>query len=108
LGLSGRDQVPEGTGMLFVLPREEVVAFHMLNCRVPLDVAFISRDGRIVEIRTMAVEPDPANPKCLYSSRFPARYALEAAGGALARAGVKVGDTVELLGAAKDAAKAAQ
>lgn len=108
LGLSGRDEVPEGTGMLFVFPRQQVLAFHMLNCRVPLDVAFISSRGQIVQIRTMVVEADPANPTCDYSSRFPARYALEAAGGAFARAGVKVGDRVELLGAAKDAAKAAR
>jgi len=107
-GMSDRDEVPEGTGMLFVFSREEVVGFHMLDCRTPLDVAFISARRRILEIRTMTVEPDPANPKARYSSRYPVRYALEVAGGALGRAGVKIGDSVELLGAAKDAIKEAR
>ena len=107
-GLSNRKQVPEGTGMLFVFPREEVFSFHMLNCRVPIDVAFISSSLLVVEIRSMPVEPDPGNPKATYSSRRPARFALEVAGGALERAGVKVGDRIQLLGRARDAAKDAR
>ena len=107
-GLGGRREVPAGTGMLFVFPREAPRRFHMLDCYVPLDVAFISSRGVIVDIRTMVVEPDPAHPATIYSSRRPARYALEVPAGELAAAGVKVGDRVELLGAARDAAKAAR
>lgn len=107
-GLAGRDEIPEGTGMLFVFPREQVISFHMLDCRVPLDVAFVSTRMRIVEIRTMAVETDPANPTCLYPSRLPVRYALEVAGGTFGRLGVQVGDRVELLGSSKVAAKGAR
>jgi len=104
-GLAGRDEVPPGTGMLFVFPQERLVHFHMLNCRVGLDVAFISSGLRIVEIRTMPVEDDPSDPKVSYSSRRPVRFALEVAAGAFARTGVKVGDRVELLGRARDAIK---
>jgi len=107
-GLGGRRQVPAGTGMLFIFPREAPRRFHMLDCHVPLDVAFISARGVIVDVRTMAVEPDPAHPATVYSSRRPARYALEVPAGELAAAGVKVGDLVELLGSARDAAKAAR
>lgn len=107
-GLGGRDELPEGTGMLFVFPDEKVVSFHMLDCRVPLDVAFINSRMAIVEIRTMAVEADPGKPTCLYSSRFPARYALEVAGGTFRRLGVKPGDRAELLWSAEDAAKGAR
>lgn len=107
-GLGGRDEIPEGTGMLFIFPREQALSFHMLDCRVPLDVAFISARMRIVEIRTMAVEADPANPTCLYPSRLPVRYALEVAGGTFQRLGVKVGDRVELLGSAEVSAKGAR
>ncbi len=95
-GLAGRDEVPDRTGMLFIFDREEVLTFHMLGCLTSLDVAFISQAGRIVCIHTMAVEDNPQNPTCTYSSRYPARFALEVAAGALARAGVKVGDKVEL------------
>jgi len=107
-GLSGRQELPEGTGMLFAFPREEVLSFHMLNCHVALDIAFISSRLRVVEIRTMPVEPDPANPQATYGSREPARFALEVPAGALARAGVKIGDRVELLDGAADAVKAAR
>ena len=81
--------------------------FHPLDSRV-LFLAFISARGVIVDIRTMTVEPDPAHPATVYSSRRPARYALEVPAGELAAAGVKVGDLVELLGSARDAAKAAR
>lgn len=107
-GMGGRKEVPTGTGMLFVFPREEPVKFHMLDCYIPLDVAFIDAGGTIVEIRTMYVEADPADPKTDYPSRAPVTYALEVAAGTFARLGIKRGDAVELLGAARDAAKAAR
>lgn len=107
-GLGGRDEVPEGAGMLFVFPDEKVRTFHMLNCSVPLDIAFISSNLIIVEIRRMRVEADPSDPKVTYSSRRPAQYALEVGGGGFGRSGVSVGDRVELLGAARNAAKDAR
>ena len=107
-GLADRDEIPQGTGMLFVFPRQEPLEFHMLDCRVPIDVAYISAELQVVDIQTMLVEPDPRNPQVRYPSRHPARFALEVAGGALRRAGVKVGATVELLGPAADAAKDAR
>lgn len=107
-GMGGRKNIPAGTGMLFVFPRQEVLTFHMLDCYLPLDVAFISADGVIVEIRGMSVENCPSDPKVLYPSRFPAQYALEVAEGDFRKAGVKVGDKVELLGAAAGATKDAR
>jgi uncharacterized protein len=107
-GMGGRTQAPEGTGMLFVFPDEQERTFHMLDCHIPLDIVFVSSDLRVVEIRTMAVESDPAHPQYLYPSRAPAQYALELAEGGLARAGVKPGDRVELLGSAATAAKEAR
>ncbi len=96
-GLSGRDSVPAGRGMLFVFPQPQEMDFCMRGCVVPIDVAFISPQGRVVSFYTMSVEPDRAG-KTLYSSKAPARYALEVAGGALARAGVKTGDAVTFSG----------
>lgn len=107
-GLGGRHEIPAGRGMLFVFPQEREVNFHMLDCHVPIDVAFINAGLRIVEVRSMGVEDDPADPKALYPSKAPVLYALELAGGELARTGVKVGDTVELLGPAATAADRAK
>lgn len=107
-GLSGREAVPEGTGMLFVFPQEEELSFWMLDCKVPIDIAFISADLYVIRTYAMGVEADPAHPVVFYDSGKPAKYALEVTGGALGRLGVKEGDKVELLGPARDAAKDAR
>ena len=107
-GLSEREQLAPGTGMLFAFPRAEQVSFHMLNCHVPLDVAFLSDDLTVVNIRTMPVEDNPGNPKMAYPSRYPVRYALEVSAGEFRRAGVKIGDRATLLGQALRAAKDAR
>ncbi len=96
-GLSGRTTLPDGYGMLFVFTDLQVRTFWMRGCLIPLDVAFIDADLRIVQIHTMAAEPGRAG-EFHYSSVRPARYALEVPAGGLARAGVKVGDKVSLIG----------
>jgi hypothetical protein len=107
-GLGGREEVPPGTGMLFVFPSERPLGFYMKDCLVPLDIAYIGEDLTVLDIRRMSVEPDPSNPQVTYPSRFPAQYALEVAAGELEKAGVEPGDKVELLGAARTAATRAQ
>jgi len=107
-GLAGRKELPTGTGMFFVFPDEQVRGFHMLDCHVPLDIAFISSNLIVVEMRTMRVEADPSDPKAAYSSRYPIKYALEVPAGELARDGVAIGDRVELLGTTRSAAKGAR
>ena len=96
-GLSGRASVPDDVGMLFVFPDAAVRSFCMRGCLVDLDVAFIGDDWRIKTVHTRTVEPDLGEQKG-YSSDVPVRYALEVAGGGLARAGVGVGDHVEFAG----------
>ena len=108
LGMGGRTSAPEGTGILFVHPTPGHYGVWMKDCHVPLDVAFISEDLIVVNIHTMAVEDDPANPHNTYPSKDPVSYYLEVPAGAFARAGVKSGDHVELLGPARDATKAAR
>ena len=95
-GLADRDEIPEGTGMLFVFPREEVQTFHMLNCRTAIDIAFISSDNVIVQIYTMPVEKDPKNTPVQYPSVHPAQYALEVAAGTFKQLDIKPGDKVKL------------
>jgi len=96
-GLAGRTHLADNAGMLFVYPRATVLRFCMRRCVVPIDIAFIDRDLRVVKIATMAVEPDQAGRR-EYSSDAPAQYALEVAGGLFARRGIRPGDKVTLLG----------
>jgi len=104
-GLSGRDKLAEDQGMLFIYPRSRVRTFCMRGCQIPLDVAFIGPDRRIVAMYTMQVEPDRAG-RVAYSSGSAVQFVLEVRGGALRAAGVSIGDKVLFCGDIPDAAKA--
>lgn len=93
-GLMARERLREGEGMLFVFGDERPRNFTMRNTLVPLSIAYISAEGRIVSIVDM--EPLTAGP---YPSGEPARYALEVPQGFFTERGVEVGDAVELPGA---------
>jgi uncharacterized membrane protein (UPF0127 family) len=90
-GLMNRKTLDDGKGMLFIFERDEILSFWMKNTLVPLSIAFIAKDGRILEIRDMR----PLDQSSVRSSRS-ARYALEAPRGWFSRAGIAVGDTLVL------------
>ncbi len=92
-GLSGRVKVAEGTGMLFVFPEAAMMEFCMRGCEVPLDIAFIGPDRKVVHVTTMQVEADRSG-SVFYSSQKPAQWVLEVPAGELTRAGVQPGDAV--------------
>jgi len=90
-GLMYRKELPDGEGMFFVFERDEVLSFWMKNTFVPLSIAFIASDGRIVEIKDMY----PHDESTVHSSRS-VRYALEVPQGWFSRAGVQYGDVVKI------------
>jgi len=94
-GLSDRKELPQGRGMLFVYPEPQQLTFCMRYCLIPLDIAFIDGQNRVVNMCTMETEPYGFETKS-YLSSGPAQYALEVPKGALEAAGVKVGDKVEI------------
>lgn len=104
-GLSDRESLPPGRGMLFLFPYPQRLDFCMRQCLIPLDIAFIDSDMRVVRMCTMEVEPYGLHEK-EYTSVVPAQYALEVPKGALAAAGVQVGDLVEFSANMPAAAKA--
>lgn len=104
-GLSDRRELPEGTGMLFVYPSAQQMDFCMRKCLIPLDIAFIGPDHRVMNMITMEVEPYGLETRT-YHSAGAAQFALEVPKGALAAAGVKVGDKVEFSSDIPPAAKA--
>lgn len=93
LGLQFRTELAPDEGMLFVFPSAQPVRFHMRNCRIPLDVAFIGADRRVIHTTTMAVESGQSAGRT-YPSGGPALYVLEVPAGELAKAGVEPGDEV--------------
>ena len=92
-GLMGRTVLPENAGMLFVFEGEQPLSFWMRDTLLPLSIAYIDAEGRIVDIQDM--QPlDDISPH--YVSAGPAQYALEVNQGFFEERGVAVGDTVEL------------
>jgi uncharacterized protein len=94
-GLMDRTTLGENRGMLFVYPEERELSFWMKNTLIPLSIAFIDSERRIIDIQDMKpLDDEPPS----YVSAEPAQYALEVNQGFFERRGVKVGDSVELPG----------
>lgn len=86
-GMMFRRTVPEGTGMLFIMPEERIQSFWMRNTYVPLDIIYLNEDGVVVSIQANA---QPMNETPL-PSEGPAKYVLEIAGGTAAALGITPG-----------------
>ncbi len=90
-GLMWRRHMEEDQGMLFLMERQEMQSFWMLNTYIPLDILFIDEQFRIVTIRDNTV-PQSLDP---VPSSEPARYVLELNGGYCARKGIRVGNYIQ-------------
>ncbi len=88
-GLMFRKSLPSDEGMLFVFPQEGYYPFWMKNTYIPLSIAFISREGRIIQIDEM--EPLNITPHTPLGHIL---YALETNKGWFKNKGIKVGDEV--------------
>lgn len=82
-GLLGRDGIE---GVMLLTPAGSV---HTFGMRFPIDVAYLSRDMRVLAVRTMS-------PHRLGRPRPTARHVLESAAGAMARWGLRAGVRVRI------------
>jgi hypothetical protein len=80
--------MPEDRGMLFDFKREEPVSMWMKNTYLPLDMVFIDRTGRVVNV---AENAEPLSERIIPSGA-PAFAVLELNAGTARRIGLKVGD----------------
>jgi len=97
-GLSGRRELPDNRGMLFIYPRAIPLKFCMRGCLIPIDIVFIGADLRVVNTYAMQVEPNRRGiATASYSSGVAVSYALELPGGTVKRGGIKNGDLVEFV-----------
>jgi uncharacterized membrane protein (UPF0127 family) len=90
-GLMYRKELPTDQGMLFVFDYPQHLSFWMKNTYIPLDIAFVAADGRILNILQM--KPLDEGPR--YESNGPAVYAIETNTGWFQKNGVKAGDKVK-------------
>ena len=97
-GLMKRSALPAHRGMLFVFPEAGVQCFWMKDTLIPLSIAFLDDDGRIVQIADM--QPQSLDNHC--SSR-PVRFALEMNAGWFKSRGLSAGAKVNGIGKAPPA-----
>jgi uncharacterized membrane protein (UPF0127 family) len=98
LGLMFRESLDVNSGMLFIFDEAENQSFHMRETKIPLDIAFITKDGIIESIKQL--EPYDENP---VASDGEVICALEVNRGWFAENNVEVGDEIDIEEGKKDA-----
>ena len=88
-GLMHRFSLQPDHGMVFVFDYPEPQGFWMKNTFIPLSIAFVAADGRIVNIDDMAPQDEST-----HWSSAPAMYAIEMRKGWFAERGIRAGDRV--------------
>ncbi len=90
-GFMERKTIPDGTGMLFIFERDQLLSFWMKNTPHPLSIAYIDSKGKIRNIFDM----NPYSTDSIIST-VSVRYALEVPQGWYKKNGITEGDTVIL------------
>jgi hypothetical protein len=89
-GLMFREEMPPNGGMLFVFPSEQPRSFWMKDTPLPLSIAFLDAERRIINIADMQPFDTSSHP-----SAGPAKYALEVHQGWFAERGIEAGALCE-------------
>jgi uncharacterized membrane protein (UPF0127 family) len=87
-GLMYRRSMPQDRGMLFDFKREEPVSMWMKNTYLSLDMVFVDRSGRVINV---AENTEPLSERIIPSGA-PAYAVLELNAGSARRIGLKAGD----------------
>ncbi len=90
-GLMFRQSLGEDEAMLFVFPAETGGAFWMKDTPIPLTIAFLAADGRVLDL----LDGEPFDETLLWPAA-PYRYALEVNAGWFARRGLAEGARIVL------------
>ena len=76
-GLSGKNELPESHGMLFIYTTVEPRSFWMKGMVFPIDIIYIDGNSSVVHIEKNAVPLHTGDNLKLYPSTAPIKYALE-------------------------------
>lgn len=90
-GFMERKKIPDGTGMIFIFEKDQILSFWMKNTPHPLSIAYIDSNGKIRDIFDMT--PFSLSPVI---STVSVRYALEVPQGWYKKNGITPGDTISL------------
>ena len=89
VGLMTRKSMAPQHGMVFVFEQDAAHCMWMKNTYLPLSVAFVDAQGRVINIEDM--QPQTENNHC---AAAPARFALEMNLGWFRERGIKAGDVL--------------
>ncbi len=89
-GLMQRRSMAANQGMLFVFPQAERHCMWMHNTLLPLSVAFLDEQGRILNVEDMKPQTDTS-----HCAAAPARFALEMNAGWFSAKGLKTGQRIK-------------
>lgn len=93
-GLMGVETLPADEGMAFVFDVPANSTFWMKDTLIPLSIAFVDENDRMIGLRDM--QPCEADPCPTYGIEEPYVLAIEANLGWFEEAGIEVGDRAEL------------
>ena len=90
-GYMERKNIPDGTGMIFIFEKDQILSFWMKNTPHPLSIAYISSEGTIKDLFDMT-------PYSLsnITSTSSVRYALEVPQGWFDKNNIKKGDKINI------------
>lgn len=95
-GLSGREGLDAGTGMLFVFRPASTQAFWMHGMKFPIDIVWIANEKVIGVVANAPVPQGLSVPT--FTSPAPVDYVLEIPAGEAAKAGITEGSPVTITG----------
>lgn len=96
-GLMYREELDIEDGMLFVFPDEDYRGFWMKNTLIPLDIIFVDKKRRIINIEEAYPEPNTLDENLkTYRSEEPAKYVIETNSSFTERKNVEEGDRVDI------------
>jgi len=91
-GLSGRNELGNNAGMLFVFDKPGKYFFWMKDMNFPIDIIWLGEDQNVIYIKKDA---QPENFLETYGPEENAKYVLEVVSGFSDRNNLKMGDTIE-------------
>ncbi|MHC4990514.1 MAG: DUF192 domain-containing protein [Planctomycetota bacterium] len=107
-GLMGRRSLDRHGGMIFVFPDLRMRSFWMYDCLIDIDLLYLDEKGTVLAMHRMRAEAPRGKGESVwdyetrlrrYTSRRPARFAIELQTGSIDRLGLEIGQRLKLDGA---------
>lgn len=96
-GLGGRTKLCNNCGMLFIFPADSPMVFWMKDTLIPLDMIFLDKNGKVLNIITAETEIGTPDYRLkLHKSQGFGRYVIELNKGAAQKINLNPGDVIDL------------